>query len=496
LSAFPEKSSNGVQFIFKVLKCLADNQHLNFVLGSGDDGTIDGKSEELNIYNPNVLRHFKEFAGRAWWGRAWVVQEVILPPSATMICGSYSLAWDQVEIAARSWYQHSRDCCRFQARTEYSEIHQFFQQVLALSRAKRFRLQNKHNSVVTTLLTFSSRTATDPRDRIFAYLGLFPDTINIPIASQIIVDYTVCKEHIYKEMIRLNILITDSLDILIHPTPNSLDNLANSSPDDPKLRPPSWAIDWTLPVRPFGVTKVAYERSLHYHASRGKGAAAIFSPDSTLSLSGIFIDKVRRVGKPVPNISWPKLLETAEWWENIMLSCLRSGEHIDTARYPAGGSVRDAYWRTLLGNLISTADYHNDKIGDEAYRALEAADFVVYEQWWKSAKAGEATFDAFGYQVLGTFLTKTFFVTESGYFGIGPQTVKPEDEIHVLFGSNVPFVLRSYSCEALNSPSISSQIQHNGISRCYLVGDCYIHGFMNGEALEDEARKVQTVLLY
>jgi hypothetical protein len=57
------------------------------------------------------------------------------------------------------------------------------------------------------------------------------------------------------------------------------------------------------------------------------------------------------------------------------------------------------------------------------------------------------------------------FTTSSGHFGTGDDTVEPGDLVCVLFGGNTPFVLR-------------------GIDNHYiLVGECYVHGMMHGEAM-------------
>jgi hypothetical protein len=68
-------------------------------------------------------------------------------------------------------------------------------------------------------------------------------------------------------------------------------------------------------------------------------------------------------------------------------------------------------------------------------------------------------------------------VTNTGYLGLGnPQ---PGDEVWVLLGGNSPFVLRPV-------PD-SSQYR--------LVGDCYVQGIMDGEALADGDEKQRSVTL-
>jgi hypothetical protein len=59
------------------------------------------------------------------------------------------------------------------------------------------------------------------------------------------------------------------------------------------------------------------------------------------------------------------------------------------------------------------------------------------------------------------------FRTAKGYLGLGPEILKAGDIVAVIFGAKVPFILRPEGDHYL------------------LVGDCYVHGVMQGEAVEE-----------
>ena len=62
--------------------------------------------------------------------------------------------------------------------------------------------------------------------------------------------------------------------------------------------------------------------------------------------------------------------------------------------------------------------------------------------------------------------SRTFFYSGNGTIGLPAWTVQPDDVVVVLFGSRVPFVLRR-------------------VERSYrLVSDCFISGYMDGEAMQ------------
>jgi hypothetical protein len=72
---------------------------------------------------------------------------------------------------------------------------------------------------------------------------------------------------------------------------------------------------------------------------------------------------------------------------------------------------------------------------------------------------------------------RSLFITSTGYMKMG--RAQEGDEIWVLFGGNVPFILRPIP----------------GSSEYTLVGDCYLHGIMDGEAVADLEGKVRLVVL-
>lgn len=67
--------------------------------------------------------------------------------------------------------------------------------------------------------------------------------------------------------------------------------------------------------------------------------------------------------------------------------------------------------------------------------------------------------------------------TARGYFGMAPMTVDVGDEVALLEGGRLPFVLRKRE----SSPNWE------------LLGDCYVHGIMSGELFEQEKCEVMWI---
>lgn len=70
----------------------------------------------------------------------------------------------------------------------------------------------------------------------------------------------------------------------------------------------------------------------------------------------------------------------------------------------------------------------------------------------------------------------TFFVTQDGHLGLGPVEMLRSDRIVVLFGCDMPVVLRWTTKE--------------GSGYWRLIGQCYVVGAMHGE-LADRRRQRQ-----
>ena len=82
-------------------------------------------------------------------------------------------------------------------------------------------------------------------------------------------------------------------------------------------------------------------------------------------------------------------------------------------------------------------------------------------------KAGVLTY---GLTLLYTARSMRFFLTKKGRMGMGPMTLRRGDRVAVLKGGRMPFVLRP--------------VQESVGARFRFLGATYVHGIMDGEAVE------------
>jgi hypothetical protein len=130
--------------------------------------------------------------------------------------------------------------------------------------------------------------------------------------------------------------------------------------------------------------------------------------------------------------------------------------------------------RTILSNL--------NKDGD----TVNAANEELGYQHWLIARNQPTTPTALYSRFLHAFQQATelrrFFITDRGAMALGPRSMETRDVVYVPHGSQVPFVLR----------------KKDDVTSTYtLIGECYVHGIMEGELFEqavsgkNEARDIR-----
>jgi hypothetical protein len=83
---------------------------------------------------------------------------------------------------------------------------------------------------------------------------------------------------------------------------------------------------------------------------------------------------------------------------------------------------------------------------------------------------GEKSIPAVDRAVRSATMWRVFFITGNGFLGLGPHSVEVGDEVRILIGGSVPFILR--------------RDRQNTFMKFLLIGDCYVQGIMDGEVME------------
>jgi len=162
---------------------------------------------------------------------------------------------------------------------------------------------------------------------------------------------------------------------------------------------------------------------------------------------------------------------------------LAKGAH----KVPEGQTSEEVLWRTLCCDLTpDTPPSRAPSSYGGAYKLLRkfhestredgSYDFTheVFKkpEFWKNNWISSGVFTN---SILKFTTARNMCVTSEGYLGRVPRGSEIGDTICILFGGCVPFVLRD-----------------TGDGYFKFIGECYIHGIMDGEAMDSQDIESQT----
>ncbi|KAI0410239.1 heterokaryon incompatibility protein-domain-containing protein [Xylaria grammica] len=137
---------------------------------------------------------------------------------------------------------------------------------------------------------------------------------------------------------------------------------------------------------------------------------------------------------------------------------------------------RVAFVTTLVSGIKKTAN---------GFERLSAGDIPALMDWFKKRilekttpalelEPGVESLDSFTEVLRISTNNRRFFISDDGAMGLGPKTMRKLDEIYILPGGKVPFVLRD-AC-----PQRDSSIRSGPPYEFRLLGGCFLQGVMDG----------------
>jgi hypothetical protein len=458
-----EVTSYELKIALELVSVLSDDRHLSdmrcFEL-------LDGHRLQVTEYFSTGLDMLSRLMQKPWWTRIWTVQEIVLARQASFLIGPDCITWDDLEKAALNVRKHRGNCCHglFGTLTQkyFVAINEFYLPIFDIARYRDKTGFRDHVDLIVTLHRFRNRLATDPRDKVYGLSGLIQhDTLTV--------DYHRHFDHVYIDLMMSVIEDEKSLRVLL----------------DTKLEGnqqgelPSWVIDWRTPANSSRL-RIRLFRFDQYRSFPYLPTAPRLIRNSLLQLFGFRIDQIAVIqcaGK------FPKGSYVYAALEKIQ--AIAASNFTLSDLYIAGGTFEEAFWRTMLGNLVWEAS---------RYRPVIPDDYALYKAF-RSARRPWSQEDAF-HNVANTveqsLFDRAFFMTTEGYMGIGPPNIRAGDDIFVVLGSNVPLVLRnrneSITCEVVPSFEVGATLYS-------FIGDSYVHGLMNGEVRYEPGREIRPIVL-
>ena len=295
----------------------------------------------------------------------------------------------------------------------------------------------------------------DPRDKIYAMLGLLLTSQ----ASEIPVDYSMPWRKLYEHVARHLVSLGQGSEMLKYA---GIDTTAAGSP--------SWVPNWNPPVTaPQRGTGFLSLRDTWYHAG-GKVQAQVHlrQQGSVFMTRGMMFDTVKWTSRVAAHGG-----DYNDWHDTIRQEILTR-----FSRYRNGESITEAYQMTLMAAMGVYGERIDQKKCAEAYEAFHHRSWQERGSGWEHYDYHQALVEAYLQCFASGALGRRLCITTRGYIGLVPSNTKIGDDIIVMCGHVVPLVLRSRS------------------DKYVLVGECYIHGIMGGEALARPDTRLEWISIH
>ena len=435
---------------------------------------------------------------RPWFQRTWIIQEAVLAKRAQVVCGNQSVPWaalERVVIAMNlynglvkpiSGYQeidqavHAVNLMRSARRDAYRHIlmPDMWLFVRYISGSRR-----EYSKMLDLVEESRAFTCTNPRDKIYGMLGITNEETQ---GEYLTPDYDSPPGDVFRKYVLWEILHNKSLRVL-----GVSSDKARSGAE---FASPSWVPDFTRLDPHSRLTR--FEKRATYLASLGHPQAeARVSEDGTvLHLRGKLIDTIHTVAERSVSRAFDKISDrekkllagsedavrlTKAWMKEAMGIWQAAAERRTNRRAPpliardlctttndGSFTAHPDHWtpflraltcdRTDLGNYATVGDL---PFVAGVVRAL--VDNIPLDSMFH--KTQRPRVQAAVQAVIRAGRARRFASTRMGLAGFVPMRAREGDVVVVLYGLNVPCVLR---------PGVDGKFE--------LVGECYMHGLMWG----------------
>ncbi|QRD83729.1 heterokaryon incompatibility protein-domain-containing protein [Aspergillus flavus] len=444
-------------YLFCFIQLLADGVDMNSFMAGKGQGSLDEVMEALRLFLSAVK----------WWKRVWVIQEVVIATRIMILYGSMIAPWEMFVQAANRVLGNSQMQISSLAVNDTKVLLEFSRRILSIE-SIRARWQSPEQITLLQLLRqFSGREATDPRDKVYALLGLAKDKPSVEP------NYAASERDVF---------VGTALDIISRS--KSLGVLTGDFTMKNNHALPSWIPDWSSPFEA-SIQSRAESNSTIYEVSSAYQNCYIapsryrevveksYGPcgghmclrvheQGRISLPALIVDPIMVVGETM-------------WSDAVLTSTISS--------WLANMMTRDDFERTMCADLVDLigcwlareVPYYRKRHLLRPYRLMaDTADLSAQTLSSNSIRSS----------IIQATYRRRFFITAHGRIGLGPATMEKGDRVCVLPGGRTPFILRRHrDGRILRRSPDGFELYVEFPTACELLGDCYVRGLMDGEGM-------------
>ncbi|KAI4173817.1 MAG: hypothetical protein LQ346_008339 [Caloplaca aetnensis] len=398
----------------------------------------------------------KEMVERSYWWRTWIYQETTTTTDTTFFCGDEHFSvWSVIATVLTA----NHFCGYLQFPESFHCIARCGASVMATIR--QLGVFPRGNSLLDLLQATGETECSDPRDKVYAVLGMAGD---LSSGRDINPDYSKPVSEVYTDTVRFSLSQPEhGLRVLGHVRhiPNYWTSALNCAFDGRSL--PTWVPNYSQQgaSRPFRAEVAG--SAWAYNACGAKKAHNAKIEGGRLVVMGYHVDEI---------------VSVSEIWINDVISIAEveawAPENPDSVYYPTGQTRDEAFRTTILADMVLSTDSR----GHVADSRGHVADWNLMHATTHTLTADEnKRKQEMVFALNNASNRRRLCWTNSGRMGLVPATAQAGDLLFVLWGGQMIHVLRRTESE-----------------RFTYVGESYIHGIMDGELVTEEIDE-QTIVL-
>jgi hypothetical protein len=430
---------------------------------------------------------------------------VVLPKAGILTYDTSSTSLENITACGVNYYKHVWDCCRA-ATTSLphrlsTELDEFCSIFFSLNRDRNGLLEDEYFDIQEQHIAYGFRQCQNPRDRVYGLLAIVGDISDL--------DLWLTPNYSHSE----GEVFYDATHAMLNRDMPSLKCLTGAQYGPASTKWASWVRDFGTPMTQrrsdvesnrlmiYDLFNVSLGRKSRWESFMAWPPAADEKPHQVgLGLTGKYIGTVAVM---CAEMECGSTKESDEGQRKVLSSWMQASE-IDFDRYLGGRQCSDdllRFWRTVLGGVMSAGE-DNTEYSDWRRFSIKALAWLEPFLSWIHTGEPSRTFSLDRTLLVATD-SRCYFRTDGGGQGLCYPSVEVGDQIWMIQGSNVPFILR----RVVLSEEESAELRHrdaygvgdDGIfgprseffndrmpyEHYYLVGDCYLDGVMHGEAAGD-----------
>ncbi|KAF0319297.1 heterokaryon incompatibility protein [Colletotrichum asianum] len=452
-----------------------------------------------------------DLLSRPWFTRVWIIQEVILSRDPWVACGDSLITWENLssgcmqlvttgisawlrkkapEWAAEEAAKGATNDSKTDDRGDMCEL------AWQLHRMKQ-SAQNSDNTLVPLLVQSRGAQCYDSRDKVYGLLGVVNEDHQAAVKVNYADDFPAAK--LYQQVVAHH--------VSQHPTRWALHEvLACVDHDSPHL--PSWVPDWSRPrlTVALGYTTASqgiyrahgrFERKM-WISEDFKDWERLPVRGDEMSVQGFLIDTISTTSRVIenPDLTFEDPMNSnqtlLEVWKFVSEMVTYPQSHtlfsalsqtLVAGRNDAGKQKCPESYEEIISLLLDASTGMEPSISGQTYTARQKkpkGKGRLELERLSNHKVGSAgdTFQELRTATVNALKNRRLGTTKKGHLGLFLGHANLGDQVYVLENCHVPFVMRKMDD-----------------GRFRLVGECYVHGMMHGEAIGSDASLTEMVLV-